>query len=206
MGVTSPLQPRENTSNGRDVSQYDPVADPEDQVDPKDPDNKEHPFGDDIKAFTRFMRSTKAPPRDFAALGTDDVREGEKLFRNNDGPRLRHLPPPRPHDAGRRDADPAAPRRQPRSPGATWPSCPPALGNKVIHPYSDFLLHDVGTGDGIAQTQHAQKPPRGIENLAEGPRRRHGPRGDLRVRARPTPGTGGPSAPTSRASTRGPST
>ena len=26
---------------------------------------------------------------------------------------------------------------------------PAALGNKVIHPYSDFLLHDVGTGDGI---------------------------------------------------------
>jgi CxxC motif-containing protein (DUF1111 family) len=24
-----------------------------------------------------------------------------------------------------------------------------ALANKVIHPYSDFLLHDVGTGDGI---------------------------------------------------------
>ena len=26
---------------------------------------------------------------------------------------------------------------------------PAALGNKIIHPYSDFLLHDVGTGDGI---------------------------------------------------------
>ena len=26
---------------------------------------------------------------------------------------------------------------------------PAALGNKMIHPYSDFLLHDVGTGDGI---------------------------------------------------------
>lgn len=26
---------------------------------------------------------------------------------------------------------------------------PPALGHKVIHPYSDFLLHDIGTGDGI---------------------------------------------------------
>jgi CxxC motif-containing protein (DUF1111 family) len=25
------------------------------------------------------------------------------------------------------------------------------LGNKIIHPYSDFLLHDVGTGDGIVQ-------------------------------------------------------
>jgi len=28
---------------------------------------------------------------------------------------------------------------------------PAALGNKVIHPYSDFLLHNVGTGDGIVQ-------------------------------------------------------
>jgi CxxC motif-containing protein (DUF1111 family) len=26
---------------------------------------------------------------------------------------------------------------------------PAALGDKIIHPYSDFLLHDVGTGDGI---------------------------------------------------------
>jgi CxxC motif-containing protein (DUF1111 family) len=26
---------------------------------------------------------------------------------------------------------------------------PEALGNKAIHPYSDFLLHDIGTGDGI---------------------------------------------------------
>src|SRR6266436_8984098 len=25
-----------------------------------------------------------------------------------------------------------------------------ALGSKTIHPFSDFLLHDVGTGDGIA--------------------------------------------------------
>jgi CxxC motif-containing protein (DUF1111 family) len=28
---------------------------------------------------------------------------------------------------------------------------PAALGLKTIHPYSDFLLHDVGTGDGIVQ-------------------------------------------------------
>ena len=28
---------------------------------------------------------------------------------------------------------------------------PAALGNKIIHPYSDFLLHDIGTGDGIVQ-------------------------------------------------------
>jgi CxxC motif-containing protein (DUF1111 family) len=28
---------------------------------------------------------------------------------------------------------------------------PAALGDKIIHPYSDFLLHNVGTGDGIVQ-------------------------------------------------------
>jgi CxxC motif-containing protein (DUF1111 family) len=28
---------------------------------------------------------------------------------------------------------------------------PEALGNKIIHPYGDFLLHDVGTGDGMVQ-------------------------------------------------------
>lgn len=28
---------------------------------------------------------------------------------------------------------------------------PPALGNKIFHPFSDYLLHDIGTGDGIVQ-------------------------------------------------------
>src|ERR1700686_2453280 len=28
---------------------------------------------------------------------------------------------------------------------------PEALGNKIIHPFSDFLLHDIETGDGIVQ-------------------------------------------------------
>ena len=28
---------------------------------------------------------------------------------------------------------------------------PSALANKVIHPYGDFLMHDIGTGDGIYQ-------------------------------------------------------
>jgi CxxC motif-containing protein (DUF1111 family) len=28
---------------------------------------------------------------------------------------------------------------------------PDSLGNKIIHPFSDFLLHDIGTGDGIVQ-------------------------------------------------------
>lgn len=28
---------------------------------------------------------------------------------------------------------------------------PEALGDKIIHPFSDFLLHDIETGDGIVQ-------------------------------------------------------
>ena len=34
--------------------------------------------------------------------------------------------------------------------GGTF-TVPAALGNKAFHPFSDFLLHDVGTGDGIVQ-------------------------------------------------------
>src|SRR5205823_6449257 len=74
MGITSPLQPKENTSMGRDVSQFDLVEDPEDEDDAKDPD---HPFGADVKAFARFMRSTKAPPRDFSLAGTVAAGLGE---------------------------------------------------------------------------------------------------------------------------------
>jgi CxxC motif-containing protein (DUF1111 family) len=41
---------------------------------------------------------------------------------------------------------------------------PDALGNKLIHPYSDFLLHEIGTGDGIVQngpqsTAHKMRTP-----------------------------------------------
>src|SRR5262249_18287446 len=98
MGITNPLNPRENLSNGRDVSQFDTVADPEDEVDPKDPDNQEHPFGDDVKSFVRFMRSTKAPPRDFSLAGTDDVAAGGKKFRDEKTPpRQKNGRAPRPH-------------------------------------------------------------------------------------------------------------
>ena len=34
--------------------------------------------------------------------------------------------------------------------GGTF-TVPAALGSHVIHPYSDFLLHNVGTGDGVVQ-------------------------------------------------------
>jgi CxxC motif-containing protein (DUF1111 family) len=42
--------------------------------------------------------------------------------------------------------------------GGTF-TIPDALANKIIHPYSDFLLHDVHTGDGIVQN-----PPQDTAN------------------------------------------
>ena len=119
MGITSPLFPTENTSAGRDVTPFDPVKDPEDD-------------GVDVVAFANFMRSTKAPSR---GPITPEVATGEALF-SQIGCATCHTA----------SIVTAAPGTRINGGGFT---VPPALGHKVIHPYSDFLLHDVGTGDGI---------------------------------------------------------
>ena len=122
MGITSPLFPEENTSSGRYVgygSGYDPVADPEDD-------------GEDVLAFANFMRSTKAPPRGPISA---DVLAGEALF-SKIGCAVCHTP-------SITTARPGA-----KINGGTF-TLPAALGKKIIHPYSDYLLHDIKTGDGI---------------------------------------------------------
>ena len=122
MGITSPLFPEENTSSGRDVSfgtRFDQIADPEDD-------------GVDVKAFAMFMRSTKAPSR---GQITADVTAGEALF-NKIGCVTCHTSTIKTARAGTLIN------------GGAF-TIPAALGNKIIHPYSDFLVHDVGTGDGI---------------------------------------------------------
>jgi len=124
MGITSPLLPAENTSNGRSVAAYDAVPDPEDD-------------GADIEAFVLFMRSTKAPPRDTALAATPSAQNGAALF-SAIGCSVCHVP----------DIDTAPPGTVINGGAFVVPE---ALGAKRIHPYSDFLLHDVGTGDGIVQ-------------------------------------------------------
>ena len=122
MGITSPLFPQENTSSGRDVGYgtgYDPVNEPEDD-------------GEDIQAFADFMRSTKAPAR---GPITPAVTAGDALF-TQVGCAICHTPAIVTAPAGTRIN------------GATF-TVPAALGSKIIHPYSDYLLHDVATGDGI---------------------------------------------------------
>lgn len=119
MGITSPLFPTENTSSGRDVTAFDRVRDPEDD-------------GVDIEAFADFMRATKAPSR-----GPIDaeVLAGETIFQNIGCAAC--------HVATLVTSPPGT-----RINGGKF-TVPEALGNKTIHPYSDFLLHDIGTGDGI---------------------------------------------------------
>jgi CxxC motif-containing protein (DUF1111 family) len=124
MGITSPLQPRENTSMGRSVLAFDGVADPEDD-------------GEDIEIFARFMRSTRVPPRDGALAATADAINGASLF-NSIGCNICHTPSITTAAAG-------------TSINGGAFIVPAALGNKIIRPFSDFLLHDVGTGDGIVQ-------------------------------------------------------
>jgi CxxC motif-containing protein (DUF1111 family) len=122
MGITSRLQPDEVTTV------CDTVKDPEDKT------------GDDgladIDHFARFMRATKAPPRDSKLAQTDDAKKGSELF-DSVGCARCHV----------RTMQTAAAGTQINGGAFTVPI---ALGAKTFHPFGDFLLHDVGTGDGIA--------------------------------------------------------
>jgi len=123
MGITNPLVRTENTSMGRSVAAFDHVADPENE--------------DDIEAFAAFMRATKAPPRDTALAATADAQIGSGLF-DQVGCNICHV----------RSITTAPPGTAINGGAFTVPV---ALGNKRIRPFGDFLLHDVGTGDGIVQ-------------------------------------------------------
>jgi CxxC motif-containing protein (DUF1111 family) len=124
MGITSPLQPTENTSMGKSVAAFDDTPEPEDD-------------GGDVEIFANFMRATKVPPRDTALASTANALAGSKLF-DQVGCNICHV----------RTLTTAASGTLIN--GNTL-KVHPALGSKVIHPFSDFLLHDIGTGDGIVQ-------------------------------------------------------
>ena len=101
---------------------FDPVEDPEDD-------------GDDVLAFADFMAATRAPRRQSPIPAA--ANRGDALF-NSVGCAVCHT----------RTFTTAAPGTLIN--GGTF-AVPPALGNKIIHPFSDFALHDIGTGDGIVQ-------------------------------------------------------
>ena len=139
IGITNRLQLVENTSLGRFVgfgSGFDPVRD--NQACEDDPGEI---CGEDTEAdvdiFASFMRSSKVPPRDTALAATADAVAGSNLF-DQIGCNVCHT-----------RSITTAPAGTVINGGAFV--VPAALGNKIIHPFSDFLLHDVGTGDGVVQ-------------------------------------------------------
>jgi CxxC motif-containing protein (DUF1111 family) len=122
-GITSRLMPVDTTSV------CDNVPDPEDD---DDGSGKA-----DIDRFTEFMRGTKAPPTDPVAAAKADAQAGAVLFARIG---CAHC-----HVTSITTAAPGTAIN-----GGTF-VVPEALGNKIIHPYGDYLLHDVGTGDGFVQ-------------------------------------------------------
>jgi len=99
----------------------------------------------DIDRFARFIRATKAPARDPEQAGTSSAKAGETLFAKI-GCDTCHVPTLTTAASGTVIN------------GGKF-TIPEALGSKTFHPYSDFLLHDIGTGDGIvvAMEEHYGK-------------------------------------------------
>ena len=73
MGITSPLQPNDNTLLGDPVD--DGVRDPEDATEP---------FGQDVPLFADFMRALSAPPRLLPSAKKElkEIEEGFKVFKS----------------------------------------------------------------------------------------------------------------------------
>ncbi len=144
MGITSRLLPEEVTTL------CDTVADPEDNP-LAEPSRRARAMARaqrnaarglaapvvvaDVDRFARFMRAFKAPPRDEILARTEAARSGSTQF-DRIGCATCHV-----------RTLLTAPAGTPINGGAHQVAA--AIGNQLFHPFGDFLLHDVGTGDGI---------------------------------------------------------
>jgi CxxC motif-containing protein (DUF1111 family) len=123
MGITNRLRPADVTTVLKTT---------------KDPEDPPDDLGlADIDHFAQFIRGTMVPPRDTALAATPAALRGGELFRRV-GCGVCHV-----------ESITTAPAGTVIDGGMF--TVPEALGDKIIHPFSDFLLHDIGTGDGIVQ-------------------------------------------------------
>ena len=136
MGITSSLQKDEATTIcNPPVTTTIPNKDPNKITEPNslpDPTNNNL---EDIDHFASFMRSLKAPERDQAVINNPDVKHGQELF-TKIGCASCHVET---IVTGKSPAVLSGPGLH-----------ADAVENRAIHPYGDFLLHNVGTGDGIS--------------------------------------------------------
>ncbi len=121
MGITNRLFPDEVTKLCNTVAEPNDTTGPDGLA--------------DIDRFARFLRATKAPARDKVLAATPKAKRGSELF-DKIGCSTCHV----------RDLTTASAGTKIN--GGTF-TIPDALGQKTFHPFGDFLLHDVGTGDGI---------------------------------------------------------
>jgi CxxC motif-containing protein (DUF1111 family) len=123
MGITNRLRPTDVTTVLKTT---------------KDPEDQPDDLGlADIDHFAQFIRGTMVPPRDTALAATPAAIRGGELFRRV-GCGVCHV-----------ESITTAPAGTAIDGGMFI--VPDALGDKIIHPFGDFLLHDIGTGDGIVQ-------------------------------------------------------
>ena len=121
MGITSRLFPDEVTQICNGV---------------QEPNNRPGDDGlEDVDHFARFMRATKAPARDTVLAGTEQAKRGSQLF-DQIGCVSCHT-----------RTLTTAPAGTPIHGGMF--TIPRELGGRAFHPFGDFLMHDIGTGDGI---------------------------------------------------------
>jgi CxxC motif-containing protein (DUF1111 family) len=123
MGITNRLQPAEVTNLCNTVQEPNDAPGPDGLA--------------DIDRFARFIRATKAPARDAQLAAGPAAKKGQELFQKI-GCATCHV-----------ETLTTAPAGTKINGGAFM--IPPALGSVNFHPYGDFLMHDVGTGDGILQ-------------------------------------------------------
>jgi len=121
MGITNRLQPDEVTKICNAASE------------PNDTPGQDGLA--DVDHFARFIRATKAPARDTQLAQAPQAIKGSGLF-DKIGCAACHVAALTTAAAGTKIN------------GGTF-TIPDALAAKTFYPYGDFLLHDVGTGDGI---------------------------------------------------------
>jgi CxxC motif-containing protein (DUF1111 family) len=123
MGITNRLQPDEVTKLCNTAPE---------------PNDTPGPDGlSDIDHFARFIRATKAPARDSQLTNSEVAKKGATLF-DKIGCATCHVEILTTAPAGTKIN------------GGTF-TIPAPLGSVTFHPYGDFLMHDIGTGDGILQ-------------------------------------------------------
>jgi CxxC motif-containing protein (DUF1111 family) len=123
MGITNRLQPDEVTKLCNTASEPNDTPGPDGLA--------------DVDHFARFIRATKAPARDSQLASSAVAKKGNSLF-DKIGCATCHVETLTTAPAGTKIN------------GGTY-AIPVALGAITFHPYGDFLMHDVGTGDGILQ-------------------------------------------------------